>query len=89
MFQANRRRPGKRGGSRLDASLQVETLEDRWMPAVIGGIVYLDSNGSGLYEQGKLGLAGSTIRNDFEQTCAITSLPGRNRRSRHKTSHVG
>ena len=60
MFQAHRR-----SGNRVPrnkASLQVETLEDRWMPAVIGGVVYLDANADGLFNTGETGLAGSTLQ---------------------------
>src|SRR5689334_5247389 len=63
MFQPHRR-PG-RGSSdtrRHLALLQLEHLEDRWTPAVIGGTVYLDGNANGLLEPGETGLPGSTLQ---------------------------
>src|SRR5690242_16676375 len=58
MTQGHRRNTG----SRNKTALKLETLEDRWMPAVIGGIVYLDANNNGLYDSGEQGLGPSSIQ---------------------------
>jgi len=64
MSQTNRRRPGS--GITPEAArtiaLQLESLEDRCVPAVIGGLVYSDANGSGLFDAGEAGIAGSTLQ---------------------------
>jgi hypothetical protein len=40
----------------------VESLEDRWMPAVIAGIVYNDLNNNGIHDAGEGGLGHSTVQ---------------------------
>ena len=52
MAAPKRRYPGPR----------LEVLEDRSVPAVIGGIVYNDANTNGLYDAGETPLAGVTLK---------------------------
>ena len=54
--------PG-RSRSRLDRpGPSIERLEDRAVPAVIGGTVYADLNNNGIRDAGEPGIAGSTIQ---------------------------
>jgi hypothetical protein len=43
-------------------ALGLEALEDRAVPAVIGGTVYADLNNNGLFDSGEQGLQGSTLQ---------------------------
>src|SRR5262249_20375885 len=44
------------------AGPRLETLEDRCVPAVIGGIVYQDLNANGLYDGGEQGIRSTTVQ---------------------------
>lgn len=44
------------------ASPRLEALEDRWVPAVIGGVVYNDLNANGLFDAGEQGIGGTTLQ---------------------------
>jgi len=64
MFDAFRNRPGQegflRGGERVIP--RIETLEERAVPAIIGGMVYNDLNSNGLWEGNEPGIANSTLQ---------------------------
>jgi hypothetical protein len=42
-------------------AMQVEALEDRWVPSNIGGTVFNDLNNNGILDNGEPGIAGVTI----------------------------
>jgi hypothetical protein len=41
--------------------VEVEALEDRWLPSTIAGTVYHDLNSNGLFDPGEPGIAGVTV----------------------------
>jgi hypothetical protein len=64
MLNPFRRRPhqGRSPGHKQDRrALDLEALEARAVPAVIGGTVYQDLNTNGLFDTGEPGLPGSTL----------------------------
>jgi hypothetical protein len=75
MFNAFRSRP-RLGSSPVLADVpQLEPLEDRLVPALIGGTVYLDQNNNGLLNMGEQGLANSQIKllDAHDNTIATTT----------------
>jgi hypothetical protein len=65
MFDALLGRPGSSGflGNAAEAiKPRLETLEDRSVPALIGGIVYNDLNHNGLFDANEQGIANSTLQ---------------------------
>jgi hypothetical protein len=75
MFQAFRRRPGSAGsaGPRPRTVPQLEALEDRCVPAVIGGTVYNDANNNGILNAGEAGIPNSTLELHDATTGALVS----------------
>lgn len=59
MFEAFRHLPTT---SRRRPAPGLEALEDRAVPALIGGVVYHDANSNGLFEQGERGLAATPLQ---------------------------
>ena len=59
MFDSSKHGRGPVGSSRRTTShiMQLEKLEDRAVPAVIGGIVYQDTNQDGLWQTSEQGIA--------------------------------
>lgn len=76
-FGGRGRRKGPRGAAR---GLRVETLEPRELMAgnMISGYVYIDANGSGLFDPGEQPVAGRTIQlvNSSNAVVATTTTDG-------------
>src|SRR5262245_60851336 len=63
--RGKRRRPG------------LESLEDRAVPAIIGGIVYNDLNANGLFDDGENGLAANLLQlRDSGSNVLATAVSG-------------
>src|SRR5205085_2978328 len=61
MFQAFRTPAGRAAPGRTRPLPSLERLEDRRVPALIGGTVYADLNNNGLLDPGEQGIPNSTL----------------------------
>jgi SdrD B-like domain len=66
-------RPAPRVKKRRRPSLQLEALENRWVPSTIAGYIYADANNNGIMDQTEQGIVGQTVQLEDGSGNPITS----------------